>query len=271
MSDVETPLDILGAGAGGPLPPGSPWISYNGYLQYSGGIVLGSPTGGNKGPGTLNLLNLFVNNQNFSPASVVLLTGGTMTGLLFLSGDPTNPLGAVTKQYADTKLPLAGGTMTGAITLNADPTANLQPATKHYVDVAVAGAGTGVFLPIAGGTLTGFLTLNANPTAVLHAAPKQYVDTGDVAKVSKTGDTMTGLLSLSGNPTANLHATPKQYVDGRTPITADAPSDGNYYTRFDGTWAVFPGGITIPDAVSDGNTYARLNGQWTSVYDPGTF
>jgi hypothetical protein len=32
------------------------------------------------------------------------------------------------------KLALAGGTMTGAITLSGDPTANLQPATKQYAD-----------------------------------------------------------------------------------------------------------------------------------------
>lgn len=31
-------------------------------------------------------------------------------------------------------LPLAGGTMTGALTLSGDPTADLQPATKQYAD-----------------------------------------------------------------------------------------------------------------------------------------
>lgn len=48
------------------------------------------------------------------------LTGGTLTGPLILSGDPSVPLGASTKQYVDTKtgqyLPLAGGTLTGGIT-----------------------------------------------------------------------------------------------------------------------------------------------------------
>jgi len=41
------------------------------------------------------------------------LAGGTLTGPLFLAGDPTAPLGAATKQYADKMLPLAGGALTG--------------------------------------------------------------------------------------------------------------------------------------------------------------
>lgn len=48
------------------------------------------------------------------------LTGGTLTGPLILSGDPSAPLGASTKQYVDTKtgqyLPLSGGTLSGGIT-----------------------------------------------------------------------------------------------------------------------------------------------------------
>src|SRR6516165_10106310 len=35
---------------------------------------------------------------------VLPLAGGTMTGLLILSGDPTTALGATTKQYVDTKI-----------------------------------------------------------------------------------------------------------------------------------------------------------------------
>jgi len=38
------------------------------------------------------------------------------------------------KTYADTKLAKAGGTMTGPIVLSADPTSALQAATKQYVD-----------------------------------------------------------------------------------------------------------------------------------------
>jgi hypothetical protein len=34
-------------------------------------------------------------------------------------------------------VPLAGGTMTGLLTLSADPTANLHAATKQYVDASI--------------------------------------------------------------------------------------------------------------------------------------
>ena len=64
--------------------------------------------------------------------------GDTMTGPLILDADPTDPLGAVTKQYADEMLPLAGGTMSGDIVLAGAPTTGLHPATKTYVDTADA-------------------------------------------------------------------------------------------------------------------------------------
>lgn len=66
------------------------------------------------------------------------LAGGTMTGTLVLDADPTDPLDAATKQYADTMLPKAGGTMTGALVLAGGPTTDLNPATKKYVDDLLA-------------------------------------------------------------------------------------------------------------------------------------
>jgi hypothetical protein len=84
------------------------------------------------------------------------------------------------------------------------------------------------------------------------------------------GGTLSGLLTLASiAPTAAYHATPKTYVDGRTPITADAAADGQYYSRRNNAWTVAPGGMT--DAPSDGNLYGRLNGAWVSTYDAGTF
>lgn len=58
-------------------------------------------------------------------------------------------------------VPLAGGTMTGFLTLSADPTSNLHAATKHYVDT-VAGVTGGPFLPLTGGTLHGDLHFDNN-------------------------------------------------------------------------------------------------------------
>jgi hypothetical protein len=64
-----------------------------------------------------------------------------------------------------------GGTMTGTLTLSGDPTSAQQAADKHYVDDSVA-----ALLPISGGSLTGPLTLAGDPTSALQAATKEYVD-----------------------------------------------------------------------------------------------
>jgi hypothetical protein len=52
--------------------------------------------------------------------NIVASTGGTMTGPLYLSGDPTQPLQAADKHYVDESfalaVPLAGGNMTGPLT-----------------------------------------------------------------------------------------------------------------------------------------------------------
>jgi len=113
-----------------------------------------------------------------------------------------------------TKLPLAGGTLTGALTLSGNPTAANHAANKTYVDTEVAGivssapatldtlnelaAALGddanfsttvtnsiaTKLPLAGGTLTGAIAMGTNkitgagdPTAAQDVATKNYVDT----------------------------------------------------------------------------------------------
>lgn len=49
----------------------------------------------------------------------------------------------------------AGGTFTGAVTLSGDPSANLQAATKQYVDNKVSAVSTSAAMPKSGGTFTG--------------------------------------------------------------------------------------------------------------------
>lgn len=87
-------------------------------------------------------------------------TGDTMTGPLILSGDPTQALGAATKQYVDSassslsssKVNKSGDTMTGLLVLSADPSTNLGAATKQYADLKVAKTGD---------TMTGALVVNS--------------------------------------------------------------------------------------------------------------
>ena len=56
-------------------------------------------------------------------------------------------------ELAGSQLTANGGTLTGPLYLNGDPTQTLEAADKHYVDAQVATA-----VPVAGGNMTGALT-----------------------------------------------------------------------------------------------------------------
>ena len=154
--------------------------------------------------------------KHLTPAQNTLVDGITVG---FADINQLTGIAANVQDQIDSKVNLTGGTMTGLLTLSADPSTALQAATKQYVD-----SNDALKVSKAGDTMTGDLTLPGAPTADLHAATKKYVDDKDAAqktyidnqdntKVSKAGDTMTGALVLPGNPTANLEAAPKQYVD----------------------------------------------------------
>lgn len=72
-------------------------------------------------------------------------------------------------------LPLSGGTLTGALTLSGNPSQGNHAANKAYVDSQISGLSS-VYVPLSGGTLTGPLVLSGNPTQSNQAANKQYVD-----------------------------------------------------------------------------------------------
>jgi hypothetical protein len=139
----------------------------------------------------------------------------TWSALPYASASSTT-INSATQTALDAKLAIAGGTMTGLLVLSGDPSADLGAATKQYVDAIEDTLTTSINgkLSTTGGTLTGFLTLDADPTSDLHAATKQYVDDAAAAKVDLGGDTMTGFLTLHADPSSALHAVTKQYVDG---------------------------------------------------------
>lgn len=176
-------FDALGSGPGGPLAIPTPWIQHVGWINYPGGVVIGAPLGGQQGNGSLNLQTLFLNGIIVNLALYLQLTGGTMTGPLILSGTPTQPFQAATKQYIDNMiaatnnnfanyLPLAGGTITGNLSvggnvmLSADPTASLQAATKNYVDVRTSGI---IAIPDAPSDGTSYMRNNAAWTGTIDA------------------------------------------------------------------------------------------------------
>jgi len=141
-------------------------------------------------------------------ATAITTAGATFTGPVVLSGDPIAATQAATKQYADSRVLRTGDTLTGSLFLASDPVAATQAATKNYVDGQMVTS-----LPRAGGSLTGFLALSADPTSAAQAATKRYVDSQVATTLPLSGGSLAGLLSLAAAPTAATHAATKQYVD----------------------------------------------------------
>jgi hypothetical protein len=124
----------------------------------------------------------------------VPLSGGTMTGLLILSADPTNVLGAVTKQYADTKAPLASPAFTGnptAPTQAVDDTST-KLATTAYVIGQASASGDGT--PAMDGT--------AARGIATHWARADHVHPTDTSRAPLASPSFTGVPTTAATPTA---------------------------------------------------------------------
>jgi hypothetical protein len=187
-------------------------------------------------------------------ANTVVKTGSTMTGPLILNADPSNVLGATTKQYVDgiastlttsintndsnqttavnaavtNAVQKAGSTMTGLLVLSADPSAALGAATKQYVDAAKTSAintATTSAVQKAGSTMTGSLILNADPSAALGAATKQYVDTW---LTSSTGTALTLSTSTQAAPASGNGVLYANNLAGRIVPTWRGPEGSEY-------------------------------------------
>lgn len=130
-----------------PSPPISPspsdlwWDSVGGnlYIRYDDGNSAQWVIAVNAGVPEAPMDGLAYARQNFSWVPVLPLTGGTITGPLYLTGPFTNANQAVSKAYVDGLLDseflrLTGGVLTGFLTLMSDPVLALHAATKQYVD-----------------------------------------------------------------------------------------------------------------------------------------
>ena len=106
---------------------------------------------------------------------------------------------------------VAGDTMTGPLVLNADPTAPLQAATKQYADGKASDA------PIDNRTYGRYnqTWVDVPPEPPNDGKIYGRVRPGWVETLRKNGDTMTGALTLPADPTLALQAATKQYVDNK--------------------------------------------------------
>lgn len=106
------------------------------------GLYLGSP-GPETGSDTGSDLFLYHYNDAGDPIELALLVHRD-TGLARVKGDPTDPRGIVTKQYADARVAKAGDTMTGALAISAT-TPSTSPITGALTVAGGVGAVTGYF------------------------------------------------------------------------------------------------------------------------------
>lgn len=178
-----------------------------GQWRWDGNKWTPAPVTGGDAPADGGIYGRFNNTWQ----RAVARAGDTMTGLLTLSGAPTNPLHAATKTYVDTAigtavsggpfLPIAGGSLTGPLLLAGPPSAPLEAVTKAYADTKLSAivtniaAGTGLVAspsPIVNGVGTMSLQVPVSQanggTGVSSAAAAPWVQ--------KSGDTMVGELVL---------------------------------------------------------------------------
>jgi len=158
----------------------------------------------------------------------LMLSGGTMTGDLVLSGAPSSDLEAATKKYVDDEitslesdinldiqnldnryLQLSGGTLTGPLVLSGLPANDNQAANKQYVDNQISNLNSSIgndisnldnlYVKLAGSTMTGSLILDSDPSVELGAATKQYVDSEITSAVGDLESTIDGDISNLDN------------------------------------------------------------------------
>lgn len=169
-------------------------------------------------------------------------------------------------------LPLAGGTLTGNLTLSGDPSANLQAATKQYVDAQV-----GTKLSLSGGTMTGNITMGSHkvtglgtPSADSDAATKAYVDDA-VADVQIPNTVANQFLTMTAATTAT------KVVSGTKPIEGQVffVTFGAGVTASSGTFTLsFTNGGTVTvtgGGSSAGNAFPPMPTISMPTWTMGTF
>lgn len=107
------------------------------------------------------------------------------------------------KATADAAMPKTGGAFAGPVTLNADPTEELGAATKQYVDNAkteIEGKLEG-YAPTENPTFTGTVTVPETPENDTDAASKKYVD-NTFGSIDVSGDIEAAIAELSNTDKA---------------------------------------------------------------------
>lgn len=128
----------------------------------------------------------------------------------------TNYATAAQGTKADNAMPKSGGTFTGFVTLSADPTDAKHAATKNYVDTKISSGIAAADAMIFKGTLGTGGTVTALPTTYKTGWTYRVVTAGTYAgQVCEPGDLIIALTNRSGSGTTNADWTVCQTnIDG---------------------------------------------------------
>ena len=153
--------------------------------------------------------------------------GGTLTGALFLAGNPSEPLEAASKQYLDSSLVNlnASNISSGILPSGRLPTFVgdlVKPAGSSTINLAPIGVVAGDYIKPtvdAKGRVTGGSSLveadipNISWDKVSLNRPTTLSGYGINNAILLSGGTLTGFLSFNGSVTGSLQAVTKQYID----------------------------------------------------------
>ena len=209
--------------------------------------------------------------------------GGTLTGPLILSSDPTLPLQATTKGYIDTALNAIPMTkvVSGTMIVDRFPGFNgdvIKNVGAASISLAPTGVGAGSYTKYSvdgKGRITTAATLvdtdmpSISWNKIVTGKVSSIANYGITDAVSKAGDTLTGFLTLTSNPTAPTHTANKAYVD--SVAAASLYSIGDVYVR---PMNITPNGfLRANGSFLDKTTYSALytvvGDTFTPISQPG--
>lgn len=173
------------------------------------------------------------------------------------TADAANAAAIAAQNTANAALPKSGGTMTGALTLSGDPTGNLQAATKQYVDKAgskrvLLGTYAG-----AGGTVSiDFSAVFGEITELTIEAIGTPTSTGFI---NVDGNEWLPLLTTHNKIVVSRPVLSKSFDGGYNPIIYVGPSGQTNYNLQNFT-AGAPTNVAVSNTYGVSlNFYAKLN------------
>jgi hypothetical protein len=187
-------------------------------------------------------------------------------------------------------LPLSGGTVTGSLTVNQVLT--VQGSNSMVLNAAsgnqraILGQTSGITrwqLQLGDGTTDGLNNVGSNFSLTAYSTTGTFLGNWLTVARADGSTVLNGPVNMNAGAAVNgafaLQGPGAFILPGGTPgqvlstngagvlswatRLADAPSDGQFYTRQNAAWAVAPGGMT--DAPNDGTAYARKSVGWAHL------